>query len=327
LRPLAHVERLTSMPEYVRAARAKYVSALITLVLLVIVCLAALLATSRPTGLWSAARNSGAVGPEDIMACVGQPVTDPATADYLRYFDDQVNRFDTQRIGLTSPTLRVVPLTRDYSFAGSQFSRFADMAALQRQLDTGMPLPKAQADELRAGINDFSREVGYVDYRRSVQDVLALCMAGFPPFEAKGTPRRSLIYLGYSSFGAAGESRPSLFSDQQIKDMATRAGVQVNVIVRADAARSPEQSNQALAAIADATKGSFSVYNPGGDNPSGADPALAAALDKIRAHPPDALSPGGTVAGHRSWDYPNLPLLCSLVAASLLFVALAVLRR
>jgi hypothetical protein len=330
LRPLAHVERLTRMPEYARVLRIQYWSMLVTVLLLMAMFLTALLITSRPVGLSSASRNFDAVHPEDIMVCVGQPVTDPSTAGYLHYFAQRVKAFDTQRIGLTSPTLRVVPMTRDYDYAGSQFSRYADMAGLQRKLDTAKPLSAPQADALRAGLNDFSREVGYVDYTRSAQDVLALCMTGFPSFQDKTNRRRSVIYLGYSNLRAPDETRPSLFSDQQVKDMATRAGIQVNVISRADLVKSPERSNQALAAIAHATGGRYSVYNPAGtagDTPSGTDPTLAAMLDKIRANPPDVVLPGGTIVTPRSWDYPNVPLLCSLIVAGLLFVSLAVLRR
>lgn len=330
LRPLAHVERLTTMPEYARVARTQYWSMLVTLVLLVAMFATALLTTSRPAGFSSASRNFEAVHPEDIMVCVGQPVTDPTTAGFLNYFDQQIKTFDTQRIGLTSPTLRVVPLTRDYDYAGTEFSRYADMATLQHQLDTTKELPGPQAQELHAGINDFSREVSYVNYTRSAQDILALCLTGFPSFEDKSTRRRSLIYLGYSDFRDPQDSRKSLFSDQQVKDMATAAGIQINVINRADVVKSPEQSNQALAGIAAVTGGRYSVYNPAGTagaDPSGIDPTLAAVVDKIRANPPNVVLPSGTIVTRRSWDYPNLPLLGSLMVAALLFVSLAVLRR
>jgi hypothetical protein len=330
LRPLAHVSRLTAIPEYARIVRLQFWATLATLVLLVIMFGAALITSSRPVGFSSASRNFEAVHPEDIMLCVGQPVTDPTTAGFLNYFSQQVKTFDTQRIGLTSPTLRVVPLTRDYDYANAQFNRYANMASLQHQLDTTKSLPGPQADELRAGINDFSREVDYVDYARSAQDVLALCMTGFPSFEDKSIRRRSLIYLGYTNFRASNDPRPELFSDQQIKDMATRAGIQINVVARADIVKSPEQSNQALAQIASTTGGRYSVYNPAGtagDNPGGTDSNLAGLLDKVRASPPDVVLPSGTIVTRRSWDYPNVPILCSLMAASLLFVSLAVLRR
>lgn len=330
LRPLAHVDRLTGMPEYARVARIQFWSMLITLVLLLGLFGAAVLTTSRPVGLSSASRNFEAVHPEDIMLCVGQPVTDPTTAGFLNYFAQQVRTFDTQRIGLTSPSLRVVPLTRDDDYAAAQFSRFAGLATLQHDLDTDKKLAGPQADELRAGINDFSRTVTYDDYARSIQDILALCMTGFPSFDDKSTRRRSLIYLGHSNIGSPEDTRAALFSDQQVTDMAAAAGIQVNVITRADINNSTPEANDALAAAAFATGGRSSVYNPAGtagDTPSGTDPTLAGLLDTIRDNPPDVVLPSGTVITRRSWDYPNVPLISSMLLAGLLFLSLAVLRR
>jgi hypothetical protein len=330
LRPLAHVDRLTGMPEYARVARIQFFSVLITLMLLVATFAAALLTTSRPVGLSSASRNFESLHPEDIMLCVGEPVTDPTTAGFLNYFAQQVKTFDTQRIGLNSPTLRLVPLTRDYDYAADQFTRYGQLTGLQHDLDTNKALPGPQADELRAGINNFSRSVSYVDYARSVQDILALCMTGFPSFEDKSTHRRSVIYLGYSSIRGADDTRPSLFSDQQVKDMATAAGIQINVITRSDVVNSTPQADDALAAIAAATGGHSAVYNPAGtaaDTAAGTDPNLAGLLDKVRADPPAVLLPSGTLITRRSWDYPNVPLIASLMVAGLLCVSLAVLRR
>ena len=330
LRPLANVERLTRLPEYARVDRLQFWSMLITLILLVTTFGAALLTTARPVGFSSANRNFEALHPEDIMLCVGEPVTDPTTAGFLNYAAQQLKTFDTQRIGLNSPSLRVVPLTRDYGYAADQFSRYAHLTELQHDLDTNKQLPGPQADELRAGINGFSRQVTYQDYARSVQDILALCMTGFPSFEDKSTHRRSLIYLGYSSIRSPDEARPSLFSDQQIKDMATAAGVQVNVITRSDVVNSTPKANDALASIAATTGGRFAVYNPAGTAANiskNTDPTLAALLDKIRANPPNVVLPSGTIITRRSWDYPNVPLITSLIVASLLCVSLAVLRR
>lgn len=330
LRPLAHVDRLTGMPEYARAARIRFWCMLTALLLLLVVFTAALLSTARPVGFSAATRNFEAAHPEDIMVCVGEPVTDPTTAGYLNYFAQQIRRFGTQRIGLTSPTLRVVPLTRDYDYAATQFARFGTLAALQHQLDTTKELPGPQAEQLRSGLDDFSRTVSYVDYTRSAADILALCMTGFPSFEDKSTRRRSLIYLGYSDFRGTQETRPSLFSDQRIKDLAASGGIQINVINRADVIKSPAPANEALAAIAGATAGRYSVYNPAGtagEAVSGTDTTLAALLDAVRDHPPDVVLPSGTVITRRSWDYPDLPLLASLIAVTALFAALAVLRR
>lgn len=330
MRPLAHVDRLTAMPEYARLARIQFWSTIAAVVLMAVMFAAALVTTARPTGFSSATKNFEALHPEDVMVCVGQPVTEPSTAGYLNYFAQQARTMDNQRIGLTSPSLRVLPLTRDHDYAGTQFSRYAALAGLQHQLDTTRELPGPQAAELRAGINGFSRLVDYSNYTRSVADTLALCMTGFPSFEDKSTRRRSLIYLGYSTFHDPADTRPSLFSDQQIKDMAGAAGIQINVIARADLVKSPQQANEALAAIAATTGGRYSVYNPAGtagDTLSGTEATLSTLLDSVRANPPDVVLPSGTVITRRSWDYPNLPLICSLMAAGLLFASLAVLRR
>jgi hypothetical protein len=304
LRPLAHVDRLTLLPEYTRAVRLQFVSMVLMVVLLAILFVQALLASSRPAGM----RSVSAAHPEDIMLCVGEPVTDPATAELLNYFSQRTVNFDTQRIGLTSPSLRVVPLTRDYQYAADEFSRYAKLAALQRGVDSDKPMAEGQLTELRSGLRDFSQPLDYVDYARSTQDVLALCMAGFPSGEDKSNHRRSLIYLGAGDIFRPDEQRPPLFSTQRVEDMAAAAGIQVNVMARADA---PD-----LRALAADTGGRFEAYESGG---SGVDTAL----DDIRANAPMAPLTTGT----GSWDSPNVPLIGGIVVSVLLCISLAVLRR
>ena len=82
LRPLAHVDRLTRLPEYVRVVRLQFWSMLGLVALLVILLLETLLASSRPAGFSFASRDADAAHAEDIMLCVGEPVTDPATAGF-----------------------------------------------------------------------------------------------------------------------------------------------------------------------------------------------------------------------------------------------------
>ena len=72
--------------------------------------------------------------------------------------------FGTQRIGLTSPNRRVVPLTRDYQYVKATFSDYA------RPADQGDGLPA------------FAPPTSYDDYAESVEDLLALCVTGFPDF-------------------------------------------------------------------------------------------------------------------------------------------------
>ena len=70
-----------------------------------------------------AIRRCAAGGRHGVHRRADRPI--PPSAPSLRYFADQVNAFGTQRIGLTSPNRRVVPLTRDYQYAAAQFGRYA----------------------------------------------------------------------------------------------------------------------------------------------------------------------------------------------------------
>lgn len=329
LRPLANVERLTRLPEYGRVDRTRFLAMVITGVLLLIVFCAALFTSARPIGLSSSTRDFEGKHPEDIMLCVGEPVTDSATAGFLNYFADRADSFTNQQIGLTSSTLRVVPLTRDHRFAADEFDRYAKLPALHQDYQDSRELSGDEVATLRNGINDFSRQVRYVDYARSTEDILALCMAGFPSYDSPSTHRRSIIYLGLAEQRRPAETRPALFSQQQIKEMAAAGGFQINVLSRSDVPTDSPEANEGLASIAEASGGKFYLYNPGGTGASaaGTDATLAAHLDEIRANPPGVVLPGGHSVSHRTWDYPNVPLLVSIAAALLLCLSLAVLRR
>lgn len=294
LRPLAHIERLTRLPEYARAARLRSVSTVLTLVLLVILFGAAAVTAARPTGV---DRGFEAAHPEDLMLCAGAPVTDPATGALLRHFAAQADGFQTQRIGLTSVNNRVVPLTRDYQFAAG---RFGDFAALSQRPD---------ADP--AAVAAFTPRVRYVDYAAGVEDVLALCLTGFPDFEQKSSHRRSLIYLGPPDLRAPGEARPALFDPQRVTGLAEQAGVQVNVIAQGDDA--------ALRSLAERTGGQYIVATT--------DAAVTDGLDRIAEHPPALVLDDGTRVTSRSQDAPAVVLAVVLVTTALLSVTLVVLRR
>jgi hypothetical protein len=299
LRPLANTARLTRLPEYARLARARSLSMIVTIALLVLLFGAAVLATARPTGWWSELGASEA--PEDIMLCVGEPVTEQATGEFLGYFARQATTYGTQRIGLTSPNRRVVPLTRDYQYAAGRFSDFAEVA----KMPAGTAVDKVES---------FSPPVSYVDYAPSVEDILALCMTGFPSFQEKSTHRRSLIYLGPSTIRSRDDTRPSLFTDQRAIDMATTAGIRINVVTPS------AQETEALRSITESTKGQYFRIDP-----SGAD--LAARLDSIRSDVPDSGLPSGATLSGWFGDSPTIPLAVAVLTSALLCLSLMVLRR
>ena len=298
LRPLAHVDRLTALPEYARIRRRETVLAVTTIALLAALFLTATLTAPRPSG---SGREFDALHPEDLMLCVGAPVTDGTTAQFLNHFARQATTYDAQRIGLTSPTVRVLPLTRDYQYA------------TQRLSDYGAPNP-AQAAE-------FAKAVSYTDYAPSLRDTLALCMTGFGTEPT--SHRRSLIYLGPSTFGPDDER--SLFSDQQVTEMADKAGIQVNAIARVDVSDAAQRGDSELSALTQHTGGLFFRYHAAG--PGGSDPTLTDDLDAIRANPAPVVLPGGTRISGQLPDEPGALLITGLVAAALLGVALVVVRR
>lgn len=327
LRPLANVDRLTRLPEYARVYRIYFISMVITGALLLATFAAALVVSARPVGSSLTTKEFEAEHPQDIMLCVGEPLTDPTTADFLNYFAGQAKSYETERIGLTSPTLRVVPMTRDHTFASEQFEYFAQMARIQQDLDTNRDVSETERSELQLGIDKFNQSIDYVDYSRSLEDILALCLTGFPSFEGKGKQRRSLVYLGYSQFRSPAEERRSLFTEQSVKDMATAAGVQINAISRSDVAATSPEGNDRLRSIVDTTGGTFSLYNPAGTAGDSSAGTLSRILDRIRDNPPEVVLPSGKTVTSQSWDSPQRALTVAVAMAALLCLSLAVLRR
>lgn len=300
LRRLANTSRLTSLPQYARVARMQSVSAVTIIVLLVLLFSAAVLAAARPTGWWWSSEPTD-IG-EDIMLCVAQPVTDPITGEFLGYFAEQARTYGPQRIGLTSPNRRVIPLTRDHQYAVETFSD----AAAAAQLPDDAELSAAQRSARRNAIAAFAAPVTYVDYAPSVADTLALCMTGFPASDDPGERRRSLIYLGPGNMRAPDETRPSLFTTEQVTEMARQNGIRVNALASSPGSVRP---------VVEATGGRYA--------PLGAD--LTADLDEIRAHPPGTAQ-ASTVTGWRG-DSPTVPLAVAVFVSVLLCLALVVVRR
>lgn len=282
LRPIANAGRLTSLPEYVRARRARTRATVVTIALLVVMFACSVVVAARPSGLPTSARQFDRADPEDIMLCVGAPVADPAVGAALRYFADQMDGFGTQRIGLTSPNRRVVPLTRDYQYAKATFSAYA------------------QSADQPGDVGAFTPNVSYVDYTESVDDLLALCLTGFPEFDRKVAQRRSLIYVGPDQLRSTDDRRPSLFSGDQSRDLARTAGVQVNAVV----------TGQDSGTLSSLTRDTGGRSLPAGSS-------VATALEGIRDHPPAIrLSEGSD--GSPALESPDVPALIALAAAAAL---------
>jgi hypothetical protein len=290
LRLLANVGRLTRLPEYRRAVRLRTVSALVAIVLLTVIFGASVLTAARPTGLPSTARQSEGVEPEDIMLCMGGEPSDPAIRATLRYFAERVTAFTTQRIGLTSANRRIVPLTRDYQYAAAQFNDFA-------------------ADSVQAGDDArWTPAVSYVDYAGGVEDVMALCLTGFPSFDQEAAQRRSLIYVGPGSRRDPGETRPALFAADAVRQLVEAGDVQVNVLLTGP-------GGEVLEALARETGGRAFPENSN----------TAADLLEIRDNPPPPTA--SVTAAARSVETPDVPLALALVALAGLALWPLVVRR
>ncbi|BBX84582.1 hypothetical protein MAUB_24550 [Mycolicibacterium aubagnense] len=320
LRPLAWVGRLTQLPEYARAYRRYRILLAAIAATTVGVSLCAIVATARPVSAQATAAEINRAHPEEIMLCVAD---DPAAHDasvLFSYFRDQAAKFETQRLGLTSRMLRVIPLTRDYAFLQEQLGRYAN---LERQKSEQKPAAEDTAALQRAQ-HEFGRTVNYSDYQLTVNDALALCMKGFPGVGKSSDARRSVIYLG-----PAGGSKAPIYSDAALGALARSSGIQLNVLTR-----TTRDAGGALGGMTEATGGRFISYvaaDPKGGN-SGTqqdamDAALRSHLDDIRAHPPALTRSDGTILVEQVHDRPNTVLAVALVMVIVFSLCLAGVRR
>jgi hypothetical protein len=283
--PLANTARLTRLPEYRAVVRRQTRVTAVVLTLLALLFVATTLASARPTGMfWEA---DVAPPRQDIMLCSAAPVTDQANAGFLGYFARQTTTYGSERIGLTSLNRRLIPLTRDHQFASGRLADFARAS------------PAAPR---------FSAPVGYDGYTPTVADVLALCLTGFPDFETGSDTLRSLIYLGPGALRSPADTGPSLFTDEQVIDMARRAAVQINAIA------TPGRETESLSTVARATDGLFFRY--GATDVDGQ-------LDAVRT---ETLSAAADSARSRQ-DSPVAVLVVTLALSALLGVALMAGRR
>ncbi|ULN48921.1 hypothetical protein MI170_05980 [Mycolicibacterium goodii] len=326
MRPLANVDRLTRLPEFVRVQRIYLISMAVVGSMVAIAFLGAIIAAARPTKLASANDGYDASHPRDIMLCVGQPVNDPTTADFLNYWAEKAKTSTNTSYGITSQNLRPLPMTRDNVFAEQRMRYFAGLAGIQQRLDTHQDVSVEQKLELSAGMDAFARPVDYVDYAPSLEDTLAMCLNGFG--NSSGAHRRQVVYIGYTKFRSDDEKRPSLLDRAQVLAIAQREGIQINAISRADVAQISEDGNDSLRALTSATKGRFDLYNPAGTGVADGDNELLDAdLDAVDENPPAPRYLGITKTSKRYFDDPTVPLTIAVVAALALSVGLGVLRR
>ncbi|MCX2712879.1 hypothetical protein [Mycolicibacterium sp. J2] len=286
LRPLANTARLTRLPEYRRAVRLRTLWLAVTALLLVTGFAAATLAAARPSGLPSAANGNLARPAEDIMVCTGAPASDPAVAAVLRYFAERTPGFGAQRIGLTSANRRVIPLTRDYQYAAAHFGAAA-----------------------RSGAG-LVANVSYTDYAADVDDVLAMCLTGFPDFGEPAANPRSLIYVGPGALRRPGDPRGRLFSADRVRELADTAAVQVNAVVVGG-------DDGTLDRLVQATGG---VAVP-------ADGSTAARIAEIMARPPAVVSAATGEVTTRTVESPDIPLVVALLAVTALLIWPRLVRR
>lgn len=320
LRPLAWVGRLTQLPEYARAYRRYRMLLAAIAATTVAVSLCAIIATARPVSAQATAAEINRAHPEDIMLCMED---DPASHDasvLLSYFRDRAAAFETQRLGLTSRTVRVIPLTRDYPYLQEQLGRYA---GLERLKSEQKPTPEAAATLQRAQ-HEFGRTVNYSDYKLTVNDALALCMKGFPGLGKASDSRRSVIYLG----PAAGSGTP-IYSDAALSALAESSGVQLNVLTR-----TTRDASGALSGIVSASGGRFVSYvaaDPKSGNSAAQQEAMDAALrnhlDDIRSHPPTLTRSDGTILVEQVRDRPNTVLIVGLALVIVFAISLAGVRR
>jgi len=320
LRPLAWVGRLTELPEYARAYRRYRIMLAAIAATTVAVSLCAIIATARPVSAQATAADVNRAHPEDIMLCVEDDPTAHDASVVLSYFRDQAARFETQRLGLTSRTLRVIPLTRDYSYLQEQLGRYAGLERLKAEQK---PSPE-DAAALQRAQHEFGRAVNYSDYRLTVNDALALCMKGFPGVGKTSDARRSVIYLG-----PAGGSTTPIYTDAALRSLARSSGIQLNVLTP-----TTRDAAGTLSGITETTGGRFISYvaaDPKGGN-SGTqqdamDAALRSHLDDIRAHPPGLTRSDGTILVEQVRDRPNTVLTVALALVIVFSISLAGVRR
>jgi hypothetical protein len=150
----------------------------------------------------------------------------------------------------------------------------------------------------------------YVDYAGDVEDVVAMCVTGFPSQDRETAQRRSVIYVGPASLRVPGERRPTLFTTDAVRDLAQAARVQINIVSTGPGgARLDELARQT-----------------GGRSFSGASD-VQARLSEIRQHPAAPTVTAHEAAAVRAAETPDVPLVLALVGLLALVLWPLVTRR
>ncbi|EFV13519.1 hypothetical protein [Segniliparus rugosus] len=320
LRPLAHVERLTELPEYARAVRIQRALVIATAVAVLATLGCALYAAARPLEV-ERSGNAGREHPDDVMLCVALPATNPVAAAFLAYYQKRAEAFTSQRIGLTSQTLRVMPLTADHAFASGQLGRFAGLAKLSAAAAEGKQLTEQETKTLADGQDAFSRTVRYSDYQPNFIDTLASCVIGFPDHASPSGRRRSVVYLGPTDERPASGTRTA-YSSGGLAQLVQEAKAQINIVQVAPGAGQGTQPQGVAKTETEVSGGKFFAFS------DSADPAsVAGALDQIRAHRPALTEGAEPEPPEREVDDPTLVLALAIGFATVLSLCLAVIRR
>jgi len=320
LRPLAWVQRLTQLPEYVRAYRRYRIMLAAIAIATMAFLLAAIFATARPISSEATAAEINRAHPEDINLCVAYDPASHDVSEMLDYFRDQAKTFDTQRLALTSATLRVIPMTSDHTYLQDRLGYFGGLNALAAK---DQPSPE-DSKALQRGRQEFSRGVAYSDYAQTVNDALALCMTGFPGFTKPSEHRRSVIFLGPTA--EPPQAHP-IYPDDKLTELSRTAQIQLNVLTPTAA-----EEGGAVKRLAESTGGRFITYLQGTKTTSpaeqaGIDKTFRGHLDEIRSNPPVITQSDGTVLVQKVRDRPNFILVIALAIAVVFATALAGVRR
>lgn len=290
VRPVAHSERLTALPEYRRALRRhrRWLAAAVASGFLLLAATA--LAAARPA-------ERSATRPElrnrDIILCLDVSGSMAGTdAAITGVFEKLAKEFDGERIGMVmfdSRAVQLFPLSDDYDYIAGE------LAAARKAFDDG-------------GDSFFSGTWGG---RGSslVGDGLASCIRSFPGSNNSQDAGRSRnVILATDNY----VSGAPIFTLEQAAQLAKPRGIRIHALNPGDLdyGEGRNQPGARLRAAAEASGGSY--FAP--DSPD-AVPGIVQKVQESGATPQQA-APQLIVS-----DRPELPLLSALVAGGVLLYA------